>query len=467
MKKRVLFLLSGLLVASVWAGAVAAQNAPTPQQGSSEKGSQPGAPNLPPRALLPYELGFQATLIDQQLFRFHSPYEGPNSLRSRNENEKSDTYTLYLGVRLTQGLEAYVNPEMARGNGISEALGLAGYTNGDVIRNPTLGQQPYLARYFLRETIATGQGEEKIEPGENQIEGLRPRHRLVLTFGKVGTNDIFDTNSYANNTRTQFMNWALINNGAYDYAADTRGYTQGFAAEWVNPDWALRLGSFQMPTEANGPNLSGDLIHSRGDQMEVELHPHLLRKQSPFVMRLLAYRNFARMGSYREALALAAQTHTTPDITAVRKRGAVKYGFGLNFEQPLGDDGNTGLFGRYGWDDGATESFAYTEIDRTFCLGGQLSGARWHRPEDHLAIAFVQNDLSAAHRDYLAAGGLGFLLGDGKLNYGSEQIVETYYSYQLAKPLALSLDYQFINHPGYNRDRGPVSVLSLRLHLEL
>jgi hypothetical protein len=460
---RLLTALLSILPAFALAPCVAhAQAAPIPAT-QDQPQPQPAAANQP---LLPYELGLQATLIDQNLFKFHSPYQGPHSLKSRNENEKSDTYTLYLGVRLTQGLDAYLNPEMARGNGLSQTIGLAGFTNGDVIRNPDLGQDPYLARYLIRYTLSTGHGQEKVEAAENQIEGMRPRHRLVVTLGKMGVTDIFDTNSYANNTRTQFMNWALINNAAYDYAADTRGYSQGIAAEWAHPDWALRVGAFQMPTEANGPNLSGDLIHSRGDQLELELHPHLLRKRGPLIVRLLGYRNFARMGTYRDALALAQQTGTTPDITATRRRGNVKYGFGLNFEQPLGDDGNTALFGRYGWCDGATESFAYTEADRTLCLGGQLSGARWHRPNDHLALAVVQNDLSGAHKDYLAAGGLGFLLGDGRLNYGSEQIVESYYSYQLAKPLGLSLDYQFINNPGYNRDRGPVSVLSFRVHLE-
>ena len=439
-----------------------AQREPAPTEGNPDK---PAASTVR-QPILPYELGLQATLIDQQLFRFHSPYEGTNSFRSRDENEKSDTYTLYMGVRLTKTLEAFLNPEMARGNGISEALGVAGYTNGDVIRNPTLGQQPYLARYFLRQTFATGHGEEDIAPGENQIVGKRPIHRLVLTLGKLGTNDIFDTNRYANSTRTQFMNWALLNNAAYDYAADTRGYSQGIAAEWIQPAWAFRIGTFQMPTVANGPELAGDLIHNRGDQIELELHPRLLRKHDPLVLRLLGYRNFARMGTYSQSLALAKQTGITPDITATRRLGAVKYGWGLNFEQPLGDGGDTGVFGRYGWDDGRTESFAYTEVDRTFCLGAQLSGRNWHRGNDHLAVAFVQNDLTADHKAYLEAGGLGFLLGDGKLNYGSEQIVESYYSFQIAPPLALSLDYQFINNPGYNRDRGPASILSARLHLE-
>ncbi len=463
-----LMLGAGLSLLALGGTPLLAQQAPTPSTAPPDKPKTPEAFNLPPRAWLPYELGLQATLIDQNLFKFRSPYEGKNSLRSRNENEKSDTYSLYTGVQLREGLEAYVNPEMARGNGLSQTIGLAGYTNGDVIRNPIIGQEPYLARYFFRGTIPTGKGEEEVQPGENQIAGIkRPIHRVVLSLGKMGTNDFFDQNSYANSTRTQFMNWALINNGAYDYAADTRGYSQGIVAEWINPDWALRFGSFQMPTFANGTDLSGDLIHSRGDQVEAELHPKVLRHRSPLIVRLLGYRNFARMGDYRQAIALAAQTGATPDITLTRKRGNVKYGFGINFEQPLGDDGNTGVFGRYGWDDGKTESFAYTEIDRTFCLGGQLSGKRWHRPDDRFSIAFVQNDLSAAHKDYLAAGGYGFIIGDGKLNYGSEQILETYYSYQLAKPLSLSLDYQYINNPAYNKDRGPVSVLSLRVHLEL
>ena len=459
---RVLLLAAGLYRLTMPVGSACAQE-PTPSSGNPQKPAAPASDNKP---LFPYEVGLQATLIDQQLFKFRSPYQGTNSLRSRNENEKSDTYTLYLGVRLNPSLEAFLNPEMARGNGISQAIGLAGFTNGDVIRNPTLGQQPYLARYLVRSTIPLGRSMEDIAPGENQIVGKRPVRRVVVTFGKLGTNDIFDTNAYANSTRTQFMNWALINNGAYDYAADTRGYSQGLAVEWINPDFAVRIGSFQMPKVANGTSLSPDLIHSRGDQLELELHPHILRHKNPLIVRLLGYRNFADMGDYGQSLALAQQTGQTPDITATRRAGRVKYGFGLNFEQPLGDEGGTALFGRYGWDDGKTESFAYTEIDQTACVGAQISGKRWHRPDDRLALAVVQNDLAGAHKDYLAAGGLGFLLGDGRLRYGPEQILETYYSLQVLKPLALSLDYQFINHPGYNQDRGPVSVLSLRAHLE-
>jgi len=461
-----LILVTSLLGVLTISTPIRAQAGQTPSTASSDTSTTSGF-HTGQQSGLPYELGFQATLIDQNLFKFRSGYQGVNSLPSRNENEKSDTYTLYAGVRPMRGIELYVNPEMARGNGIGQALGLAGYTNGDVIRNPSLGMEPYLARYMARFTLSTGHGLEKIEAGENQIAGERPTHRLVLTAGKLGSNDIFDTNSYANSTRTQFMNWALINNGAYDYAADTRGYSCGAALEWVNPDFAIRLGRFAMPLVANGPDLAQNLGSSFGDQLELETHLHLFTHRGPLILRTLGYRNVAAMGDYRQSLALAQLAGGVPDITSTRKPGRVKYGFGLNFEQPLADDGATGLFGRFGWDDGATESFAYTEIDQTVCLGAQISGSRWHRPDDRIALALVKNDLSSAHRDYLAAGGIGFLLGDGKLNYGAEQILETYYNCQISKQTSVSLDYQYIANPGYNRDRGPVSVLSIRLHLEV
>lgn len=458
------------------AGLVPQENSPLPVRPSSAAAPDPtGKPgSAGPKNLEPgrYQVNGQLTWILQSLFKYRSPYQndtsgqGGGSLLSRNEQEMSQTYTLFLGARINRNLEVYINPEMARGHGISNALGVAGYTNGEVIRNPTLSQDPYLARYYGKWIIATGKGEEKVESGQNQVNSSRPTRRLVISAGKLGATDVFDLNSYANNTRTQFMNWALLNNGAYDYAADTRGYTRGIAVEWINPDFALRLGSFQMPTVANGIDLAGNVSRNRGDQIEVELHPRALPGKAPAIVRLLGYRNLARMGNYREAIALGQRTGTTPDITKTARVGAVKFGFGVNVEQPLGDDGATGLFGRYGWDDGATESFAFTEIDRALSLGAQVSGRRWRRPLDRFAIAFVQSDLASAHKDYLAAGGSGFLLGDGRLNYGPERILEACYTYQFSKSIGFSVDYQYINNPGYNRDRGPASVLSGRLHLE-
>jgi high affinity Mn2+ porin len=268
------------------------------------------------------------------------------------------------------------------------------------------------------------------------------------------------------------MNNAFGNDAAWDFAQDARGYTNGVAISWVNPAWTLRVGTFQMPATAGGVHLAEDWPRSRGDQIELDRNARLLHGKQPATFRLLGYRNVARMGRYRAALAPAQGTGSPPDVTAVRRRGAVKYGFGLNFEQPLADGGATGVFGRWGGNDGATESFAYAEVDRTFSVGAQLSGVHWNRPLDRVGLAFAQNGLSAAHRAYLAAGGTGLNLGDGRLNYGAERDIEVYYAItrfagtRLSKLLALSLGYQSIQNPGFNRDRGPVSVLSVRLHAQ-
>jgi high affinity Mn2+ porin len=287
----------------------------------------------------------------------------------------------------------------------------------------------------------------------------------VLTAGVLSAADVFDTNRYAGSTRTQFLNWTFINDTAWDFAADTRGYTRGAAAEWIMPAWAVRVGAFQMPAIANGLDLDSDVLHAHGEQLEVEVHPTLITGRSA-VVRLLAYQNHARMGSYREALALAARTGAVPDVTLTRRTNARKYGFTVNAEQPLTDDGDTGLFARAGWNDGSTETFCYTEADWTASLGAQIAGTWWGRQPDRLGIAAGANGLSDAHADYLAAGGVGFELGDGRLRYRPETIVEAYYLLQLVRWVGLTVDYQFIADPGDNRARGPVSVVSLRLHLE-
>lgn len=410
-----------------------------------------------------YEVGAQATAIDQQLFAFRSPYQGLNSLSSDADNALSHTYTLYFGIRPIKGLEFYLNPEMARGFGVGNAMGLAGYTNGDVIRNPSLSQDPYVARAFLRTVWGLGSASTDVAPGENQIGGALPSSRVQLTLGKFGTNDVFDTNAYADSTRTQFENWDLINGAAYDYAADTRGYSVGAALEWIHPDWTLRVGSLQMPAVANGPDLDPDLANAHGDQLELEVHPSLVVGE-PAALRLLAYQNHARMGNYQASLREAGTG--TPDITRTRQTGALKTGFELNWQQALADNGDTGLFSRMGWNDGQTESFAYTEADEALSFGGQLSGAHWGRSQDRWALAIALNGLSASHRDYLAAGGVGFLLGDGRLDYGPESVFETYYNWQVASLVTLSLDYQLVVNPGYNMDRGPASVLGARVHFE-
>jgi high affinity Mn2+ porin len=418
-----------------------------------------------PAPPLPYVIGGQSTVVWQHLPAFRSPYLGARSLRPGPEDAVSHSYTLYAGLRLLPWLDLYVDPEMIRGEGVGGGFGLAGYTNGEVIRNPQAGQSPYLARAFLRATIPLGPESEHIEPGLLTIGGAQPTRRLVLTGGVLSAGDVFDTNRYANSTRTQFLNWSFINNTAWDFAADTRGYTRGGAVEWIERGWAARLGAFQMPTVANGIDLDGDLLHAHGEQLEVEVHPTLLSGR-PMVVRVMGYENYARMGDYRDALVLARERGGVPDVTRTRRHARLKYGFTLNLEQPLTEDGGTGLFSRLGWNDGATETFAYTEADWTLSLGAQAGGTWWNRSDDRVGVAIAANGLSDAHADYLGAGGLGFELGDGRLSYRPETIVESYYLLQVVRWLACTLDYQFIADPGHNAARGPVSVVSLRLHVE-
>ncbi|MCW3051510.1 MAG: porin, partial [Chthonomonadales bacterium] len=287
--------------------------------------------------------------------------------------------------------------------------------------------------------------------------------RIVLLVGKMAINDLFDVNSYADNPRTAFMNSAFSGNLAYDFAQEIRGYNLGITANWVNPSWSLRFGTFAMPTVAGGADLAYDLNRAHSEQIELELHPQILRSpHTATVVRLLAFRNVGSMGGYRDALS-AQPLGMPPDLASVSK-GGTKYGFGLNFEQAVADGGDTGVFGRLGWNDGGTESQNF-ESDRFVSLGGQLSGAHWHRKEDRIGVAIAQSDLTAAHRAYLEAGGLGGLLGDGALRYDSERVFEAYYSYHQSKHLTLTLDYQYISNPGYNRDRGPVSFVGLRAYV--
>ncbi len=420
------------------------------------------------RHFLPRLLGAQATAIGQILRPFRSPYAGPMSLRATGDRQATDSYGVYTGVCLTSRVAVYVDAEMIRGNGISNVTGLAGLTNGDALRQGSvdLGQGPYLARAFLRWTVplpSRGQLDpDRLQRGADQLPGVVPGRRLEITAGKLALSDIFDLSRYANSTRTQFLDWVLFNNGAWDFAADTRGYSNGIAIAWITPRWTLRAGSFQMPTLANGNVFDPEIGRARGDDAELTLTP-----PGGAVVRLLAYVNHGRMGRYSVATALGGATGARPDIVADDAPGRVKFGFGLSAELPLADDGDTGLFGRLGWNDGHTESFVFTEADRHASAGLQLSGRRWRRSADVVGIALAADGLSAPHRDYLAAGGLGFLLGDGALSYGLEIVTEAYYRLQLGPHLAVSPDVIHSVNPGYNRVRGPATVLGLRVRASL
>lgn len=406
----------------------------------------------------------QGNFIRQQHPEFEAKYSGPNSLLSVREHATSRIETLYTGFRIRKGLEILADVESAGGAGLSTALGVAGFTNVDVVRNPTLGSTPYVSRVMLDYTIPLSSDTTGVTRGPLSLESTVPVKRLELRLGKMSTVDFFDLNSVGSDSHLQFMNWAIVNNGAYDYAADTRGYTYGLVAQYFDRDWAARFGEMLMPTVANGIELDWNLARARGENFELEYHPHLLPKRAT-VVRALGFVNHANMGSYREAIrGYLSGKDAAPDVTLYRKQGTVKYGFGWNVEQEL-----TPLwraFGRLGWNDGANESFAYTEIDRTAAVGSDFRGKPWHRPLDQVGAAFVANGISGDHRRYLALGGQGFILGDGGMNYGLEMIFETYYTVHLWRGLSVAIDYQHVTNPGYNRDRGPASVLGLRVHIE-
>jgi high affinity Mn2+ porin len=411
---------------------------------------------------VPRLLGAQFNYIGQRLIGFHAAYSGPNSLKSTGDQKATDTYGLYFGSRLTRRLQAYLDLEMARGAAVSRAAGLGGLTNGDVIRQGSvnLGMGPYIARAYLRYLIPLAQETEPAERGMDHFPGPEPATRVEVKAGKLALTDDFDQNRYANTTRGQFMNWSLFNDTAWDYAADTRGYTFGVLAAWVHPTWTLRAATVQMPTFANGNVFDGHFDQARGDNLELQLGPY----RRGTIVRLLAYQNHGRMGIYREAIDRGLAAGTAPDIVADDKEGRRKYGFGMNLEQPLADGGETGLFLRLGWNDGRTEDFVFTEVDRVLSGGVQIAGNAWRRPADRLGLGATIHGLSRDHRDYLAAGGAGFLLGDGALRYGSEEILELYYRLQLGKYWQLSPDAQYVRDPGYNRDRGPATALSLRVN---
>ena len=415
---------------------------------------------------LPRLLGAQFTYIWQDLPPFHALYSGKNSLSPGGDNEGTHTYGVYVGARLSDIVQLYADGEMARGAGISHATGLAGITNGDVIRqgSANLGQGPYLARAYARFIIPLTTRRDQAERGEDQLPGSEPTTRVEIKAGKFALSDDIDLNRYAGSTRYQFMDWGLWQNTAWDFAADTRGYTNGAMVGIESPRWTLRLAAAQMPTVANGNTFDGDIPHAHAFNAELTMRP----LGNGTVVRILAFDNRARMGIYRKALDLARRRDTTPCIACDDRRDRAKYGFGLNVERPLADSGNIGVFLRLGWNDGRTEDFAFTETDRVASGGVQVGGNAWHRSDDRFGVAAVVAGLSKDHEAYLAAGGLGFLLGDGKLTrYGTENIVEGYYRFQPPRFAFLQITpaIQHIDHPGYNVDRGPVYVYTVRVNL--
>ncbi len=415
-----------------------------------------------------YYIAGQANIIFQSHPPFHSPYEGKNSLHGAGEYKTSLLGTIYLGYQphrnLRYNTDFIVNVESAGGRGVSQALGLAGFTNVDVVRNPNLGSTPYLARGVIHQTFGLTDEMTEADRGPNSLATKVPVRRFEVRVGKMSLPDVFDLNSIGSDSHLQFMNWTVDNNGAWDYAADTRGYTLGGVLEYDDRNWTMRYGIFAMPTVANGIDLDWAFSRSRGQNWEFELR-HSVIPGRKGTTRILSYVNNAHMGTYREAvIAYLDGADPTPEITNHEHFSAVKYGFTWNNEQEITQ--YLRVYSRFGWNEGQHESYAYTEVDQTVALGGDYSGAAWHRPVDKVGLTFVSNAIKKDHQNYLALGGLGFILGDGRLNYGRENIEESYYNLHAWKGLFFALDLQHIDNPGYNRDRGPVWVPSVRAHVD-
>jgi high affinity Mn2+ porin len=407
----------------------------------------------------------QANFIFQAHTPFHSPYAGANSFQSRVETTAlSRVLTLYTGVRLARWSEFIFNAEEAGGKGLSEALGIAAFMNLDVVRNPSLGQDVYAARYFIHQTFPLTADRVEEAPNPFYLQRSLPRKRIEFTLGKMGMVDFFDNNAVGSDSHLQFTNWAIDNNGAYDYAANTRGYTVAAIVSYTGPKFETRFAEALMPTVANGINLDADLRRARSENLELEWKPQWFQGLETHI-RPLAYLNHANMGDYSQAInGFLNHVDKVPDITLYRHQGSLKQGFGLNVEQEL--PANFRAFFRTGWNEGHKESFAYTEINSTVALGADLSGDAWGRKLDRVGTAFETGGISGQHRQYLALGGLGFILGDGRLNYGREAVSETYYTAHVVSGLYMAVQLSFVNNPGYNRDRGPVVAPGVRAHID-
>lgn len=428
----------------------------TAPDGSMGGNQQAGKPDNPKAQR--WNIYFQATSIAQHHGSFYSEYEGLNSLPAHPENRVSLTATAFLALRVNQNFDVVLNPEIAGGEGFGGVTGIAGFTNGEMPRVQTATPKLYLARGFVRGTWNLGSGMEFVESGPNQLAGEQPVRRWTVIAGKFAVTDYFDCNTFSHDPRTQFMNWSLMYNGAWDYSADTRGYTAGVLQELTMRRWSVRAAMVLEPTTANGPVLDTRVTKNRGLMAEGELRFGTMGHTGK--LRVLGFLNREDAGTFREAM----RTMGLPDLAATRRSGTKKYGMALNFEQSLTK--SVGVFSRYGWSDGKTEAWAFTQIDRSISGGISLNGSLWKRPADTIGIAPVRNYLSGDQRSFLAAGGVGFIIGDGQLDYRPELIVEAYYAWHAIKGWTITGDYQYIQNPAYNRDRGPVSVVSLRLHFD-
>ncbi len=409
----------------------------------------------------PWNLHGQLTFVKQYHPSFTSPYQGTNSLHPGSNGEETTDLTLFAGVRLWNGGAFYINPEIDQGFGLSDTLGVAGFPSGEAYK---VGKaKPYfrLQRAFVRQRFDLGGESQPVSPGANELGGVLTADNVIVTVGKFSVVDIFDTNLYAHDPRGDFLNWSVIDAAAFDYAADAWGYTVGGAVEWTQSWWTLRAGFFDLSDVPNSKTLEPGfkefaLIGEIEGRYDLRGHPGRLK--------LLGFLNNGRMGSYADAVNLGRETGTTPD-TALVRHSASRPGLSLNLEQEIRPD--LGLFARLSINDGSKEAYEFTDVNRSASVGLVLKGNQWNRAGDSVGLAATVNAISSAARSYFAAGGLGILIGDGELpHYSGEKIVETFYSMRVVEHFTVGADYQYVVDPAYNRDRGPVSIVALRLHGE-
>jgi len=408
---------------------------------------------------------WQATVIPQYHFKFYSPYQGTNSLLPDEPIKPSFTSTFFINYKPFKNTYIVFDPEAAGGYGFSQTLGLAGFSNGEIYRVGDPKPQPYIARLYIEQRLPLTQRKENVEDDQNQIRETTYADYFSIALGKFSLSDFFDASEICNDPRVQFLNWALMGSGSWDYPANTRGYTMGMVAQYIYHDFHLRGALTTVPMEANGPELQFIWNKAMGMIIEFEKKKLIYTNDRFYIDGSLGiYQNIAHMGNYAEAIKNGLTSFSAPDVISTRAYGRTKTGFYISVDNHLN---KVHHYINYSWNDGKNETFAFTEIDRSFATGFQFDGSIWKRKKDFAGIAYVNNGLSNDHRTYLANGGYGFIIGDGRLNYGHEQIIEAYYSWNVWKKLFVSPDYQFAMHPAYNKDRGPVHIVAIRFHIEI
>jgi len=412
-----------------------------------------------------YTIHAQATFIPQYHFNFKSKYTGTNSLIDTEPIKASFTSTLFFAFKAFKNTYLIFNPEVAGGKGLSQTLGVAGFPNGEIYRVGDPAPQPFIARLYLEQHFPLSKRLEKIEDGANQIKETRPQDYFSFIAGKFSISDFFDFSDICNDPRSQFLNWSLMGSGAWDYPANTRGYTIGTALGFVYHNFSVRTALTTVPIEANGPELEFKWQKAMGSVIEFSKKKLITLNHQVYSNATVGFfLNKANMGNYNLAIAAALATANAPNIISTREYGREKKGWYISLDNHFN---KIDQYINYSRNDGQNETWAFTEIDRSFATGLRFDGDLWKQQKDHLGIAFVANGLSAAHQNYLAHGGYGFIIGDGKLNYAQEKIIELYYSFHTLKNIFITPDYQFILNPAYNKDRGPVHVVALRIHIDL